>query len=148
MNRGRIGRAMDILMVENSPADVRLVQEILRLSNRDLQLHTVMDGVAAMSFLRREGDYADVPRPYLILLDLNLPKKDGFQVLSEIKEDLDLRSIPVIVLTTSVAQEDIQKAYKLLANCYIIKPIDLDDFVRVVRIIEDFWLATVRLPVR
>jgi two-component system, chemotaxis family, response regulator Rcp1 len=110
------------------------------------QLHVVQDGVEAMAFLRRKGRYVDIPRPDLVLLDLNLPRKDGREVLSEIKLDPDLKRIPVVILTSSAAEQDILHAYNLYANCYITKPLDLEQFLRVIRSIEDFWLAVVKLP--
>lgn len=135
-----------ILLVEDSPADVRLTQEVLRDAKIANQLHVVNDGEAAMDFLRQQGDYADRPRPDLVLLDLNLPRKDGREVLAELKEDPALRTIPVIVLTTSSAEGDVVRSYELAAACFITKPIDLDEFIRVVRSIECFWLSVVRLP--
>lgn len=135
----------DILLVEDSPGDVRLIQEALRDRTRN-KLHVVSDGVAAMAFLRREAKYANAPRPDLILLDLNLPKKDGREVLSEIKDNEDLRQIPVIVLTTSNADPDIMKSYNLHANCYVTKPTNLDQFIGVIRAIEDFWMSVAKLP--
>lgn len=137
---------INILLVEDSPADVRLTQEVLRDAKIANELHVVGDGEAAMDFLRREGEYATRPRPDLVLLDLNLPRKDGREVLAELKEDPDLHTIPVIVLTTSSAERDVLRSYELSVNCYITKPIDLDEFIRVVRSIECFWLSVVRLP--
>jgi two-component system, chemotaxis family, response regulator Rcp1 len=133
-------------MVEDSPGDVRLTQEALREAKVRNNFHVARDGVEALSFLRREGEFADVPRPDLILLDLNMPRMDGREVLQEIKSDQDLRVIPVVILTTSKAEEDIIRSYQLNANCYITKPVDLDQFMKVVRSIEDFWLTVVRLP--
>ncbi|MDH7485258.1 MAG: response regulator [Anaerolineae bacterium] len=141
-------RPVEILLVENNPGDVRLMTEIFRESNMHNTLHTVRDGVEALAFLRREGDYAHAPRPGLILLDLNLPRKDGREVLAEIKEGPGLRRIPVIILTTSAAEQDIVGAYDLRANCYITKPMGLEPFMAVMRSIGDFWLTTVRLPDR
>ena len=138
---------IEILLVEDNPADVRLTREALKEAKVRNQLHVVEDGVAAMTFLKREGDFADAPRPDLILLDLNLPKKDGREVLEEIKQDDSLKRIPVVVLTTSQAEEDIVKTYNLHANCYVTKPVDLDQFITIVRSIEDFWLTIVKLPV-
>ena len=135
-----------ILLVEDSPGDVRLTQEALRGAKIANQLHVVGDGEAAMAFLRKEGAYADRPRPGLIVLDLNLPRKDGREVLAELKDDPNLHTIPVIVLTTSAAEGDVLQSYELSVNCYITKPIDLNEFVRVVRSIENFWLSIVRLP--
>jgi CheY-like chemotaxis protein len=137
---------IQILLVEDSPGDVRLTQEVLRDARIANDLHVVGDGEAAMSFLRRDGEYADRPRPDLVLLDLNLPRKDGREVLSEINADPELRSIPVIVLTTSEAEQDILRSYQLAANAYITKPIDLNELIAVVRSIETFWLSIVRLP--
>jgi two-component system response regulator len=143
-SRGR--RPVEILLVEDSPTDVLLAKEALEGSKIVNQLHTVPDGVAAMAFLRTEGKYADAPRPSLILLDLNLPKKDGREVLAEIKTDEKLKRIPVVVLTTSKSEVDILKAYGLHANCYIVKPVDFEKFAEVVRYIETFWFAVVTLP--
>jgi CheY-like chemotaxis protein len=140
------GRPIDILLVEDSPGDVRLAQEALKEAKVRNNLYTVTDGVEAMDFLRQEGNYADAERPDLILLDLNLPKKDGREVLAEIKSDDDLKRIPVVILTVSKAEEDILKSYNLHANCYITKPIDLDQFMKVVKSIEEFWLTIVKLP--
>jgi len=139
-------RSVEILLVEDNPGDVRLTQEALKDNKVHNNLHIVGDGVEALAFLRREGQYAGSPRPDLILLDLNLPRKDGREVLAEIKTDLQLRRIPVVVLTTSKAEEDILRAYDLSANCYITKPVDFEQFIHVVRSIEDFWLAMVKLP--
>ena len=139
-------KAVDILLVEDNPGDVRLTQEIFKEGRLTNRLHVVGDGVEAMAFLRREGKYASAVRPDIILLDLNLPKKDGREVLGEIKEHADFRRIPVVVLTTSRAEQDVLRAYDLHANCYITKPVDLDQFIRVVRTIEDFWLQIVKLP--
>jgi CheY-like chemotaxis protein len=141
-----MGKQVEILLVEDNPGDVRLTQETLRDGKMRNNLHVVWDGVEAMEFLHRESKYADAPCPDLILLDLNLPKKDGREVLAEIKADSDLKRIPVVVLTTSKAEQDIFKSYDLHANCYISKPVDLDQFERVVRSIEDFWFTIVKLP--
>ena len=138
--------SVEILLVEDSPGDIRLTQEAFKEGKLINHLHVVQDGEAAMAFLRREGAYAQVIRPDLILLDLNLPKKDGREVLAEIKADGSLRRIPVVVLTTSQAEQDILKAYALHANCYITKPVNLDQFLRVVQSVEDFWLTIVKLP--
>ncbi len=135
-----------ILLVEDNPGDVRLTKEALKEGNLPHMLHVAKDGVEATSFLRQEGQYADSPKPDLILLDLNLPKKDGREVLAEIKQDDKLKHIPVVVLTTSDAEQDIVKVYKLHANCFITKPVDLDNFISVVRSIEDFWFKVVQLP--
>lgn len=137
---------IQILLVEDSPADVRLTQEVLRDAKIANELSVAYDGIEAMAFLKREGAHADAPRPDLILLDLNLPKKDGREVLVELKQDPDLRRIPVIVLTTSAAEEDILKSYDMHVNSYVTKPVDLNQFIKVVRTIEDFWLSIVRLP--
>lgn len=139
-------RPIQILLVEDSPGDVRLTQEVLRGAKIANDLHVVGDGEQAMDFVRRQGEYADRPRPDLILLDLNLPRKDGREVLADLKHDPDLHTIPVIVLTTSAAERDVLRSYELSVNCYITKPIDLDEFITVVRSIEDFWLSIVHLP--
>jgi two-component system, chemotaxis family, response regulator Rcp1 len=148
MISGRTGpiEPIEILLVEDSPADVDLTREALEDTKVHNNLSIVSDGVEALTFLRREGEYADAPHPDLILLDLNLPKKDGREVLAEIKADPRLRRIPVVVLTTSEADQDILRSYDLHANCYVTKPVDLDAFVEVVRSIEDFWLAIVKRP--
>ncbi|MHB9072790.1 MAG: response regulator [Desulfobaccales bacterium] len=135
-------------MVEDNPGDVRLTVEALKEGKVRNNFRTVEDGVEAMAFLRRQGPYADAPRPDLILLDLNLPKKNGREVLAEIKEDPELRRIPVVILTVSQAEQDIVKSYNLHANCYITKPVDLDQFLEVVKSIENFWLTVVMLPPR
>lgn len=140
------GLPIDILLVEDSPADVDLTREALDDAKVRNTLHVVSDGVAALDFLRRAGDYADAPRPDLILLDLNLPKKDGREVLADIKADLSLRRIPVVVLTTSEAEQDILRSYDLHANCYVTKPVDLEQFISVIKSIENFWLVIVKLP--
>ena len=137
---------IDILLVEDNPGDVRLAREALKDSKLLNRLHHAADGEEALNFLRRKGKFSDAPRPNLILLDLNLPKKDGRQVLAEIKEDDGLKRIPVVILTVSSAEEDILKTYNLHANCYITKPIDLNQFLKVVKSIEDFWLTIVKLP--
>ncbi|MBA3393511.1 MAG: response regulator [Deltaproteobacteria bacterium] len=139
-------RPVEILLVEDNPADVRLTEEALREGKVRNNLHVARDGVEAIEFLRRRGKFADAVRPDLVLLDLNLPRRDGREVLAEIKEDPDLKTIPVVVLTTSSAEVDILKSYKLHANCYISKPVDLEQFVSVVKSIDDFWLTVVRLP--
>ena len=146
MNIEQIGRPVEILLVEDNPGDVRLTQEALKEAKILNNLSVIMDGVEAVNFLRRKDKYRDAPRPDLILLDLNLPKKDGREVLEEIKTDLNLRRIPVVVLSVSKATEDITKSYNLHANCYITKPVDLDQFIRVVKSIEEFWLTIVKLP--
>jgi len=139
-------RPIEILLVEDNPGDVRLTREALKEGKVTNNLSVVRDGEQAMAFLRRESDYADAPRPDLILLDLNLPRKDGREVLSEIKADQDLRRIPVVILTTSNHERDILQAYDLNANCYITKPVDLDQFIGVVRSVGSFWLTIVTLP--
>jgi chemotaxis family two-component system response regulator Rcp1 len=140
------GRSIEILLVEDNPGDVRLTIEALREGKVRNNLSVATDGVEALEFLRRRGAFANAPRPDLILLDLNLPKKDGREVLAEIKADPDLKTIPVVVLTTSKAEEDVVRSYHLHANCYVTKPVDLDQFISVVRAIEDFWLTIVALP--
>ena len=140
------GRPIELLLVEDSEPDVRLTMEALREAKVRNRLSVVEDGVEALAFLRREGSYADAPRPDLILLDLNLPRKDGRQVLQEIKNDDTLMRIPVVILTTSKTEEDVLRAYNLHANCYITKPVDFNRFMDVVKSIEDFWLTVVRLP--
>jgi CheY-like chemotaxis protein len=139
-------KAIEILLVEDNPADVRLTEEAFREGRIHNKLIVAKDGVEAMDVLQRRGKYADVSRPDLILLDLNLPRKDGREVLAEIKADPDLRRIPVVILTTSRAEMDIVKTYNLHANCYIVKPVDLDQFIHVIKSIENFWLTAVTLP--
>jgi len=139
-------KPIEILLVEDNPGDVDLAREALETGKVHNTLSVVGDGEAAMAFLRRQGKYAGAPRPDLVLLDLNLPKKDGREVLNEIKSDEDLKRIPVVILTTSRAEEDILKTYNLHANCFITKPIELNDFIKVVQAIEDFWLTIVKLP--
>jgi chemotaxis family two-component system response regulator Rcp1 len=139
-------QAIQVLLVEDSPGDIRLTQEALKDAKIHINLHVVRDGEQAMSFLMREGEYADAPRPDLILLDLNLPKKDGREVLQEIKENPTLKIIPVVILTTSASEGDILRSYLLHANCYITKPVSLDGFLTVVKSIEDFWMSVVKLP--
>ena len=146
MNGAWAGKPVEILLVEDNPGDVRLTIEGLKEGKVKNNLWVVEDGVEAIAFLRREGKYSEAVRPDLILLDLNLPKKDGREVLSEIKADENLRTIPVVVLTTSEAEQDILKAYMLHANCYIRKPVDFDQFISVVSSIEDFWFTIVKLP--
>lgn len=146
MSNDQLVKPINILLVEDNPGDADLAREALENSKVNNELHVVEDGERAMSFLRREGPYTEAPRPDLILLDLNLPKKDGRQVLAEIKDDDCLKRIPVVILTTSQAEEDVLKTYNLHANCYITKPIDLNQFIHVVRSIEDFWLSIVILP--
>ena len=140
------GKPIEILLVEDNPGDADLAKEALDSSKVRNRLFIVDDGVKAMEFLRKEGEYKGVPKPDLILLDLNLPRMDGRQVLAEVKKDKELRMIPIVILTTSSAEEDILRSYNLHANCYITKPIDLNQFMKVVRTIEDFWLTIVRLP--
>ncbi len=142
------GKEVEILLVEDNPADVRLTQDALREIKVRNTLHVVNDGVVAMEFLRGENDYADSPRPDLILLDLNLPRKDGREVLEEIKNDPQLRRIPVVILTTSDAEQDVLKSYDLHANCYVTKPVDMDSFISVVGSVEDFWFSVVKLPLK
>ena len=137
---------VEILLVEDNPGDVRLTKEALKEGKVYNNLHWAKDGVEALEFLKREGKHANAPRPDIILLDLNLPKKDGREVLAVIKRDAELKQIPVVVLTTSKAEEDVLKSYELHANCYVTKPVDLDQFIHVVRSIEDFWLTIVALP--
>ena len=146
MNKNFSSTPIGILLVEDSPGDVRLTIEALKEGKVHNNMHVVKDGVEAMAFLHRKGEFTQAPRPDLILLDLNLPKKDGREVLKEIKEDKNLKRIPVVILTISTAEEDILKTYNLHANCYITKPVDLDHFIRVVKSIEDFWLEIVKLP--
>jgi len=138
----------EILLVEDNPGDARLAQEALKEGRMTSRLKVVVDGVEAMAYLRSEGQYTGAPRPNLVLLDLNLPRKDGRQVLAELKADDDLRRIPVVVLTTSQAEQDILRSYDLHANCYITKPVDLDRFISVVRSIEEYWCSVVTLPPR
>ena len=141
-------RPVNLLLIEDNPGDVRLTQEAFKEGKLDYRLDVVMDGVEAIHFLRKKVPYQEAATPDLILLDLNLPKKDGREVLAEIKEDPDLRRIPVIVLTTSNAERDILKTYDLHVNCYINKPVDFDRFFDIIQIIEDFWLTTAILPGR
>ncbi len=137
-----------ILLVEDDPADVELTQYTIAKSKIHIDMHTAGDGVEALAFLRQEGNYAGVPRPDLILLDLNMPRMDGRTFLAEMRADDNLKAIPVVVLTTSSSDEDILKSYKLGANCYVTKPVGLDEFTKVVKTIEDFWFTIVRLPRR
>lgn len=138
--------AIDILLVEDNPGDIRLTQEALKESKMRNRLNIVYDGVEAMDFLRRKAPYENSPRPDIILLDLNLPRKDGRTVLEEIKADADLRRIPVVILTTSDDEHDILRSYDLHANCYITKPLDLNQFAAIVKTIENFWFQIVKLP--
>lgn len=140
------GTPIEILMVEDNPGDVRLTVEALKETKVRNNLNVVRDGAEALAFLRRQGRYETAPRPDLILLDLNVPRIDGRRVLAEIKADADLRRIPVVILTSSQAEEDIIRTYDLQANCYVTKPVDLDQFIKVVQSIETFWLSIVRLP--
>ena len=140
------GRSAEFLLVEDNPGDVRLTREALQESKVRNNLSVAGDGEEALKFLRRDSPYENAPRPDIILLDLNLPKKDGREVLSEIKSDPALRRIPVVVITSSEAEQDILQTYDLHVNCYVTKPVDLDQFIKVVRSIEDFWLTIVRLP--
>lgn len=139
---------MNILLVEDNPGDVRLTQEALKEGNfsQELSLHVVPDGVEAIAYLKKEGSYVDAVQPDIILLDLNLPKKHGSEVLAEIKASSILRSIPVVVLTTSQASQDIELVYNLHANCYIAKPVDINEFIEVIKSIENFWFNIVKLP--
>ncbi len=137
---------IEILLVEDSPGDARLTIEALKDAKVLNHISVAEDGVEAMAFLRQEGEHAQAPRPDLVLLDLNLPRKDGREVLAEIKADKSLAQIPVVVLTTSQAEQDIVKSYQLHANCYITKPVDLDQFMTVISAVESFWLTVVRLP--
>jgi chemotaxis family two-component system response regulator Rcp1 len=146
MQSNEYGKEIEILLAEDNPGDVRLALEALKESKIHNHVSTVPDGVEAMAFLRKQGKYANSPRPDVILLDLNMPRKDGREVLAEVKEDPDLRRIPVVILTISQAEQDVLKAYNLHANCYITKPVDLEQFSKVVRAIEDFWFTIVKLP--
>jgi chemotaxis family two-component system response regulator Rcp1 len=137
---------IEVLLVEDSPGDVRLTREAFRDAKVHINLHVASDGAEAMDFLNREGKHSDALRPDLILLDLNLPKKDGREVLDEIKQSPVLKSIPVVILTTSASDEDILRSYRLHANCYITKPVGLDGFLEVVKSIDSFWLSVVKLP--
>jgi two-component system, chemotaxis family, response regulator Rcp1 len=143
---GAGGTPINVLLVEDSPGDVRLTQEALRDANRAIHLHVAVDGVEAMAFLKREGRHLHAPRPELILLDLNLPKMDGREVLAQIKADESLRTIPTIILTTSEAEADITKSYQLRANCFLSKPVELEAFESLVKSINDFWLTKAKLP--
>ena len=146
MDASKLVRPIEILLVEDNPGDADLTREAMENSKMLVTMHVVGDGVEAMAFLRRTGKYANAPRPDIVLLDLNLPKKDGREVLAEIKADPDLKRIPVVILTISKDEEDILKTYILHANCYITKPIQLNQFIKVVKSIEDFWLTIVKLP--
>jgi CheY-like chemotaxis protein len=146
MNNGTFGKPIEILLVDDNPGDARLALEILKESKIRNNLHCVQNGVEAMGFLRRQGTYENAPRVDIVLLDLNMPRMDGRSVLAEIKSDANLKRIPVIILTISKAEEDIIRTYDLHANCYITKPLDLNQFLNVVRSVEDFWLTIVKLP--
>jgi len=143
---GDAGRPLEVLLVEDSPGDVRLTHEAFRDANKAVHMHVASDGVEAMAFLKHEGGYEDAPRPDLILLDLNLPKMDGREVLSQIKMDDRLKTIPTIILTTSESEADIVKSYQLQANCYLTKPVQLEAFEGLVTSINDFWLTKAKLP--
>ncbi len=143
---GTDAEPIQVLLVEDSPGDVRLTREAFKDAKVYITLHVASDGEKAMAFLKREGEYANAPRPDLILLDLNLPKKDGREVLDEIKGSPTLKSIPVVILTTSSSETDILRSYQLHANCYITKPVALDGFLKVVKSIDSFWLSVVKLP--
>jgi chemotaxis family two-component system response regulator Rcp1 len=143
---GGDGMPIEVLLVEDSPGDVRLTQEAFRQANRSIHMNVASDGVEAMAFLRNEGAYVHAPRPDLILLDLNLPKMDGREVLAHIKEDAFLKTIPTVILTTSEAESDIVKSYELQANCYLCKPVQLEEFEKLVKSINDFWMNKVKLP--
>jgi chemotaxis family two-component system response regulator Rcp1 len=142
----KVGMNIEVLLVEDSPGDVRLTQEAFHGANPSVHLNVATDGVEAMAFLKNEGTYTQAPRPDLILLDLNMPRMDGRQVLAQIKQHGVLRTIPTVILTTSDADVDVEKSYQLAANCYLRKPVELDVFERLVRSINDFWLTEVRLP--
>ncbi len=144
----RESRQIEILLIEDNPGDARLTQEAMRAAKMTNVLHVVEDGVQAMEFLRQRSRFKDAPRPDLILLDLNLPKKDGRAVLAEVKADPDLRRIPVVVLTTSRSEEDVMQAYDMHANAYVTKPVNLEQFMRIVALIDEFWLKVVTLPGR
>jgi CheY-like chemotaxis protein len=148
MKDARTETVMDVLLVEDSPGDVRLTREAFREANGSVRLHVASDGVEAMAFLRREGDYREAPRPDFILLDLNLPRMDGREVLAHIKADIGLRTIPTVILTTSDADADVLKSYELNANAYLRKPVTLEAFEKLVKSINDFWLTKVILPIR
>ncbi|MFA6924621.1 MAG: response regulator [Bacteroidales bacterium] len=139
-------KSIDILIVEDNSGDARLIREVLKEGKIMNSLHIVKDGVEAMEFLYKKGKYENTPNPDLIILDLNLPRKDGREVLAEIKENNELKKIPIVIMTTSQAEEDILRSYNLHANCYITKPLDLNQFIKVVKSIEDFWFSVVKLP--
>ncbi|AKB16629.1 MAG: response regulator [Methanosarcina thermophila] len=146
MRTRTMSKSVEILLVEDSKGDVGLIEEVFEDAKIGNTLHIVEDGEEAIAFLRGEGQFSDAPRPDIILLDLNLPKKDGREVLEEVKSDDELKNIPVVILTTSKAEEDILKSYNLHANAYITKPVDFDQFIKVVKSIESFWLEIVKLP--
>ncbi len=146
MNMKNKFKAVEILLIEDNPGDVRLTIEALKESKIMNNMHVADDGIEALSFLKKEGIYKDKPRPDLIILDLNLPKKDGREVLGEIKSDDSLKQIPIVILTTSEAEEDIIKSYELHANCYITKPVNMEQFIKVVKSVGDFWFSIVMLP--
>jgi two-component system, chemotaxis family, response regulator Rcp1 len=146
MTNNKSLQPIEILMADDNKGDVRLTLEALKGAKVKNNVHVVENGIEAMAFLRKEGKYANVPRPDIILLDLNMPKKDGREVLQEIKSDPDLKCIPVVILTVSQAEEDILKTYNLHANCFISKPVDLDQFIKIVKSLEDFWFTIVKLP--
>jgi chemotaxis family two-component system response regulator Rcp1 len=146
MHATRVHRPIEILLAEDNPGDVRLTQEAFKEGRILNQLHVVSDGMEALAFLRQEGEYKESPRPDLILLDLNMPRMNGRELLGVIKQDESLRRIPVVILTTSDAEEDIARSYDMHANCYVSKPVDFDRFIQVVQSIQDFWLAVVTLP--
>jgi CheY-like chemotaxis protein len=148
MTEPQSGRQVEVLLVEDDPGDVLLIEEAFADNKVRNRLHTVSDGVEALGFLRREGEYADAPQPDLVLLDLNLPRKDGREVLAEVKADETLRQIPIVVLTTSKAEEDVLRSYRLHANAYVTKPVDFDRFIEVVRQIDEFFVTVVKLPPR
>lgn len=139
---------IEILLVEDNEPDLDLTMEALQSGKLRNRIHVARDGIEALEFLRRQGKHASAPRPHLVLLDLNMPRMDGRETLAEIKKDPDLQSIPVVVLTTSKSEEDIARSYELQCNCYVNKPVDLQQFMHVVRAIEDFWLCVVQLPVK
>jgi CheY-like chemotaxis protein len=145
---GGEGKTIEVLLVEDSPGDVRLTREAFRDADVSIRLHVASDGVEAMAFLRRQDEHIHAPRPDLILLDLNLPRMDGREVLAQVKEDPNLKTIPTVILTTSAAEADIMKSYELQANAYLSKPVQLDAFESLVNSIKDFWLTRVKLPQR
>jgi len=148
LNGNLAAKMVEILLIEDNPGDIRLVKEVFKDSKLHNNLRVALDGEEAMKMLRQEGEYFKAQRPDLIILDLNLPKKNGIEVLREIKEDKSLNCIPVVILTTSNAEEDLEETCKLDANCYITKPVDLDEFIKVVKSIQNFWLEIVKLPPR